>query len=82
MDHVVEDVQPLVQALTGDGAGRLDVEEVLVAQFVQTQVLLNLFGLLGSRQVLLVGQDQDWHLNNDTIRVKSRLHHLPQSPKT
>ena len=34
MDHVIKDVQALVQAFTSDGASGLDVEQVLGSQFV------------------------------------------------
>jgi len=62
MDHVVKDVEAVVQALAGDGAGRLHVEDVRRSQFVKTQMFLDLFGVLGARQVLLVGQHQNRHL--------------------
>ena len=71
VDHVVEDVEAVVESFAGDGAGRLHVEDMRRSQFVQAQVFLDLFGVLGAGQVLLVGQHKNWHLKSIKIPSKS-----------
>ena len=63
VDHVVEDVETVVEALTGDGAGRLHVEDVGRSQFMETQMFFDLFGILGAGQILFIGQHQNRHLS-------------------
>lgn len=74
LDHVVQGVEPVVEALARDGARRLDVVQVARAELVQSEVLLDLLGVPGAGQVLLVGQYQNGHLT--VVRALGGAHEL------
>ena len=59
-DELVQLLDPFVEALAGDGAGRLDVPVVARAEFFEAEERLDLGHVQRCREVLLVGQDQDW----------------------
>lgn len=58
-DELVQLLDPFVETLPGDGAGRLDVPVVARAEFFEAQECLDLGHVHRRREVLLVGQDED-----------------------